>query len=64
MMQLLTRKIYKFINFTLRAHSTLPTPVIKNLPAVDLTRSWTDAELYAHFNLTQEEIDLIEATVK
>lgn len=33
-------------------------------PQVDLTRSWTDAELYAHFNLTQEEIDLIESTVK
>jgi len=36
----------------------------KHVPLVDLTRSWTDAELYAHFNLTQDEIDLIEATVK
>jgi hypothetical protein len=34
------------------------------LPKVDFTRSWTDAELYQHFNLTQEEIDYIEKTVK
>jgi site-specific DNA-methyltransferase (adenine-specific) len=40
------------------------TKYIKELPKVDLTRSWTDAELYAHFNLTQEEIDYIELTVK
>lgn len=35
-----------------------------SLPKVDLTRSWTDAELYAHFGLTQEEIDYVEANVK
>ena len=34
------------------------------VPAIDFTRAWTDAELYAHFNLTQDEIDLIESTVK
>lgn len=34
------------------------------VPEIDLTRSWTDAELYAHFKLTQDEIDLIEATIK
>lgn len=34
------------------------------IPAVDLTRSWTDAELYEHFSLTEEEIAYIEATVK
>jgi site-specific DNA-methyltransferase (adenine-specific) len=34
------------------------------LPAVDFTRSWTDAEIYQHFGLTQEEIDYVEANVK
>jgi len=38
--------------------------VFKMIPAIDFTRAWTDAELYAHFNLTQDEIDLIESTVK
>ena len=33
------------------------------IPAVDLSRSWTDEELYKHFNLTEEEIKLIEETV-
>jgi site-specific DNA-methyltransferase (adenine-specific) len=37
---------------------------LKFLPKVDLTRTWTDAELYEHFGLTQEEIDYIEANTK
>jgi len=32
-------------------------------PAVDINRSWTDEELYAHFELTQEEIEYVEANV-
>ena len=35
-----------------------------SLPIVDLTRVWTDSELYAHFALTKEEIDYVEANVK
>lgn len=38
--------------------------ILRQLPAVDLSRNWTDAELYAHFGLTQEEIDYVESTVK
>lgn len=36
----------------------------RSVPAIDLTRSWTDAELYKHFKLTKDEIALIESTVK
>lgn len=35
-----------------------------SLPKVDLSVTWTDQEIYAHFGLTQEEIDYIEANVK
>lgn len=35
--------------------------VFKMLPVIDLSRSWTDADIYAHFNLTQAEIDYIES---
>jgi hypothetical protein len=40
-----------------------------NNPFVELEnlghdKTWTDAELYAHFGLTQEEIDYVEANVK
>lgn len=38
--------------------------VFEFIPEVDFTRAWTDAELYAHFGLTQEEINYIEATIK
>ena len=36
-------------------HGMLNTEVVSNIPKVDLTRTWTDQELYAHFGLTQEE---------
>lgn len=38
--------------------------LFSRIPEIDLNREWTDAELYAHFNLTQEEIELVESTVK
>jgi len=38
--------------------------ILNLLPLLDLTRTWSDAELYSHFDLTQEEIDYIESTVK
>jgi hypothetical protein len=34
------------------------------LPKIDLTKVWSDADMYAHFGLTQEEIDYVEANVK
>jgi len=41
------------------------TPAVKNNMIPDLReKKWTDAELYKHFNLTKEEIDLIESSVK
>jgi len=40
------------------------TGILQNLPNVDLTRTWTDQELYTHFNLTDEEIEYIEEQMK
>lgn len=34
------------------------------VPIQDFSKNWTDVELYAKYNLTQEEIDLIESTIK
>jgi len=56
--------VAQFIIKTHKGSNENSKNVFKLIPAVDFTRSWTDAELYAHFNLTQDEIDLIEATVK
>ena len=34
--------------------------IMKMIPKLDFTKQWTDQELYQYFNLTQDEIDLIE----
>jgi hypothetical protein len=34
--------------------------VLKLLSDIDFSKKWTDAELYAHFGLTQEEIECID----
>jgi len=38
--------------------------IIAHFPKLDLTRSWTDQKIYGYFNLTKEEIELIEESVK
>jgi hypothetical protein len=45
-------------------HGLLNTSVISCIPKIDLDRSWTDQELYAHFGLTEDEIALIERSVQ
>lgn len=37
---------------------------VVQIPAVDFSRAWSDAEVYAHFDLTQDEIDLVERSMK
>lgn len=34
------------------------------VPIQDFSKSWTDAELYAKYNLTHDEIDFIESMIK
>lgn len=43
-------------------HNTLK--VFAFVPVMDNGKNWSDADLYKHFGLTQEEIEHIEATVK
>ena len=54
---------YLFIDKQMRVSGRL-TWAMNTLPILDLARTWTDAELYSHFNLTQEEIEYIETNVK
>jgi hypothetical protein len=57
-------KLFLAIYKKTRTSRTLRTPQLKFIPKVDLSRKWTDEELYTHFRLTQEEIKYIEANVK
>jgi site-specific DNA-methyltransferase (adenine-specific) len=61
---LLTSKLYMFMVLTRNSIRNIKVGTVRDLPLLDLTRSWTDEELYAHFNLTEEEIALIEDTIK
>ena len=58
-------KLFIFVASRYRKTSGF-TPFVKNNKIPDLRREshWTDAELYEHFGLTQEEIDYIEENVK
>lgn len=62
----LNSKIIKFVINTTKHNDTVNTNKnsFNNIPIVDFSHAWTDTELYEHFNLTQDEIELIEATVK
>lgn len=54
----LTSKLYQFCNNQLRmAHHN---EAARMFPAVDIDRSWNDEQLYAHFELTEEEIEYVE----
>jgi hypothetical protein len=58
-------KIIRFIFQVCKWSGANNRNLIRTLPCVtDYSKIWTDGELYAHFNLTQEEIDYIEANVK
>ena len=56
-----------FVQFLIQSFK-ITTPNSKTLfsylPEIDLTKTWTDAEIYQHFNLTPEEIEYIENNVK
>jgi hypothetical protein len=61
---ILSLNVYQFIVNTAKWSGFSDLTVLRSLPAVDISRSWTNQELYKHFNLTTEEIKLIEETIK
>jgi site-specific DNA-methyltransferase (adenine-specific) len=61
------RNIYskKIFRYFIQSEKTggFNTGIFK-LPKIDFSKKWSDSDLYEYFNLTQEEIDLIEKTIK
>ena len=57
-------KLYKFIFEIYFDYDFVPSRFFTLLPVLDLSKVWSDEEIYSHFNLTQEEIDLIEKTIQ
>ena len=57
----------KFFHFlvTLQKNTMMaPKSVYSFVPLQDFSKSWTDQELYAKYNLTNEEIEFIESMVR
>lgn len=57
----------KFVRFlVLQACSSIMVTKASYIfvPIQDFTKPWTDSELYAKYNLTDDEIEFIEATIK
>ena len=57
-------KLMRFIMTVCKWSGANTRGVLRLLPLVDLSKQWTDAYLYSYFNLTAEEIALIEGTIK
>ena len=61
---ILSSKLYKFWVDMQKFSGFNPRKLILTLPELLLTKDWTEADIYQHFGLTQEEIDYVEANVK
>jgi hypothetical protein len=57
-------KLFRFLIEANRTSGYIQVYVAKNLPCVDLSKTWSDTDLYKHFNLTPDEIAFIENVVK
>jgi len=61
---LMKTKFYRALNEGARYTQYTESRTLNAFPKVDLSRTWTDEQLYEYFKLTQAEIDLIEQTIK
>jgi len=60
----LATKFVRFLVLQRKSSQDVYSERFRFVPALDMTRRWTDADLYDHFGLTEEEIAYIEASIK
>jgi site-specific DNA-methyltransferase (adenine-specific) len=60
----LESSLVKFLFKELMQTARMSKNLISKIPSLDFTKKWTDETIYQHFNLTQEEIEYVEANVK
>lgn len=63
-MDIFNSKIFNYWLIQFRLNGFSDAINIRKFPQIDLSKSWTDEKLYEYFNLTEEEINLIESTIK
>lgn len=57
----------KFVRFLVLQRKTtqdVTADCFRFVPTMDMKKRWTDADLYKHFDLSQDEIEYIEASIK
>ena len=57
-------RFFRFLVLLLKNTQDAPRRVYRLVPLQDFSRPWTDAELYAKYGLTDEEVAFIERMVK
>jgi site-specific DNA-methyltransferase (adenine-specific) len=62
----LNSKLIKFVIGTTKNNDTVNTNKnsFGHIPMIDFSKKWTDQDLYNYFNLSQDEIDYVEANVR
>ena len=60
----LKTKFFRLLVAASKISQETPSKVYRFVPIQDFTKSWTDAELYAKYHLTDDEIAFIEAMIK
>ena len=63
-MSYISTKFFRFLVLLKKNSQNAARSVYKLVPQQDFSKPWTDEELYAKYNLTQEEIDFIESMIK
>jgi hypothetical protein len=59
LVNILESKLYQFIVKTGKWSGFSHKEVISNLPNIDFSKSWTDEELFKHFNISKKEVEYI-----
>lgn len=57
-------KFFRFLVMLLKNTQDATSRVYKLVPLQDFSKPWTDEELYAKYNLSEEEIEFIESMIK
>lgn len=60
----LSTKFARFMHSLAKSSQDATSKTFQFVPLQDFTRPWRDADLYAKYGLTQEEIDYIESLIK
>ena len=60
----LKTKFARFMHKLAKSSQDATSKTFAFVPLQDFTRPWTDADLYAKYHLTDEEIQFIESIIK